>query len=134
MKAAFDSRINNLFARQCHDKVPEALCKICHEIELAGVKRIAASFFSKCQKFIVTNWEDPWDPSSVHKSNESIIKLQLITDGYFYNSKAWILEVYVFLITKFLFQHDVQSLLVIWQYFMVRKFLFLWCYFLLINK
>lgn len=27
--------------------------------------------------------EGLWDPSSVHKRNESIIKLQLITDGYF---------------------------------------------------
>lgn len=26
--------------------------------------------------------EDLWDPSSVHKRDESIIKLQLITDGY----------------------------------------------------
>lgn len=61
--------------------------------------------------------EDLWDLSSVHKRNESIIKLQLITDGYFTaGAQLWKCSSGLFL-----FQHGAQSLLVIWQYFMVRK-------------
>lgn len=55
--------------------------------------------------------EDLWDPSSVHKRNESIIKLQLITDGYFTAGA----QLWKHSSRLFLFQHGVQSLLVIWQ-------------------
>ena len=55
--------------------------------------------------------EDLWDPFNVHKSNESIIKLQLITDGYLTTgAQLWKCSSRLFL-----FQHGVQSLLVIWQ-------------------
>lgn len=64
--------------------------------------------------------EDLRDPSSVHKRNESIIKLQLITDGY---SPAGA-QLGKCSSRLFLFQHDVPALFVIWQYFMVRKCLF----------
>lgn len=66
--------------------------------------------------------EDLWDPSSVHKRNESIIKLQLITDGYFIaGAQLWKCSSGLFL-----FQHVAQSLLVIWQYFMIGKMFILW--------
>lgn len=61
--------------------------------------------------------EDLWDPSSVHKRNESIIKLQLITDGYFTAGA----QLWKHSSRLFLFQHGVQSLLVIWQNFIIRK-------------
>ena len=65
--------------------------------------------------------EDLWDPSSVHKRNEFIIKLQLITDGYFTaGAQLWKCGSGLFL-----FQHGVQSLLVSWQYLRLGKYFFM---------
>lgn len=73
--------------------------------------------------------EDLWDPSSVHKRNESIIKLRLITDGYFTAGA----QLWKHSSGLFLFQHGAQSLLVIWQYFMARKMFILWWKFYFMN-
>lgn len=80
-----------------------------------------ASFLNKMPEVdCLPTGEDLRDPSSVHKRNESIIKLPLITDGYF-TAGARLPQCSSGLV---LFQHGGQSLLVIWQYLQLEKCLF----------